>query len=118
SGRTCTGSCVPCTWIDVRKRLNHMRKFLAALFLVAVPVGVCAQSETGGPPQNVRMRIGPLYVNPTLALTNAGIDTNVFNEASDPKRDYTVTITPATDLWVRAGPTWFQTNIREDLVWF
>jgi hypothetical protein len=64
------------------------------------------------------MRLGPLYVNPTLALTNAGVDDNVFNEATNPKRDYTVTITPATDLWLRFGPTWFQSNIREDIVWF
>jgi len=64
------------------------------------------------------MRIGPLYVNPTIALSNAGQDTNVFDEAPNPKTDFTVTISPGTDLWLRFGPTWFQSNIKEDLVWF
>ena len=90
---------------------------LAAVFLLGVHIPVLAQSA-GGPPATVRMRIGPLFINPTLALTNAGIDTNVFNESTNPKRDFTTTITPATDLWLRIGPTWLQTNVREDLVWF
>ena len=29
-----------------------------------------------------------------------------------------MTITPATDLWLRLGPSWLQSNIREDIVWF
>jgi len=95
-----------------------MRWLIALVFLIGAPVGVSAQSEQGGPPQNVRMRIGPLFVNPTMALSNAGVDTNVFNEVTNPKSDYTITITPATDLWLRFGPTWFQGNIKEDIVWF
>jgi len=98
--------------------LKPMRWIIALVFLLGAPAGVFAQSETGGPPQNVRMRIGPLFVNPTLALSNAGVDTNVFNEATNPKSDYTITVTPATDLWLRFGPTWFQGNIKEDIVWF
>ena len=43
-----------------------------------------------------------------MALSNAGTDTNVFNEATDPKKDFTVTVTPATDLWLRLGPSWLQ----------
>jgi len=85
--------------------------------LILTPVGVLAQ-EVGGPPNNVRMRIGPLFVNPTLALSNAGRDTNVFNDPTNPQEDFTVTISPATDLWLRLGPTWAQSNIREDIVWF
>jgi hypothetical protein len=72
----------------------------------------------GEPPASVRMRIGPLYVNPTLALQNAGRDTNVFNDSKNPQEDFTVTISPATDLWLRLGPSWVTSNIREDIVWF
>ena len=59
-------------------------------------------------------------MNPTLALTNAGVDTNVFNEPDQqaPKRDFTVIVTPATDLWLRMGRTWFNGNVREDLVYY
>src|SRR5258708_28797354 len=68
----------------------------------------------------VRLRIGPLLMNPTIALTNIGVDQNVLNEPSDanPKKDFTVTVTPATDLWVRLGRSWVSGNIKEDLVWF
>jgi hypothetical protein len=64
--------------------------------------------------------MGPLWLNPTLSLTNAGIDTNVFNEslADQPKRDFTLTVSPQTDLWLRMGRTWVMGNIKEDIVWY
>jgi len=66
------------------------------------------------------MRIGPLLLNPRVQLSNLGVDSNVFNEAADqnPKSDFTATVTPTTDLWMRIGRSWLQVNIREDLVWF
>ena len=66
------------------------------------------------------MRIGRLMLNPTIALTNLGIDTNVFNEPdqSAPKRDFTLTVTPQTDLWLRMGRSWVTGNVKEDLVWY
>jgi hypothetical protein len=90
------------------------------LVLSLAPVGAFAQSEPGAPPPTVRMRIGPLFINPTLALTNAGVDDNVFNEAdsASPKKDFTVTVTPATDLWLRFGRSWIDANIREDIVYY
>lgn len=97
-----------------------MRKLLTLLVLLWAPGAVFAQSEAGGPPPNVRMRIGPLFINPTLSLGNAGVDTNVFNVAdtAHPDQDFTITISPATDLWMRLGRSWINGTIREDLVWF
>ena len=71
-------------------------------------------------PATVRVRIGPLLLNPILSLTNAGIDTNVFNNAEDdqPKRDFTLTVSPQTDVWLRMGRTWVMGNIKEDIVWY
>jgi hypothetical protein len=68
----------------------------------------------------VRLRLGPLLVNPTLAIPNAGIDTNVFNEPdyADPDKDFTITFTPAADLWMRMGRSWIVGNVKEDLVWY
>jgi hypothetical protein len=64
------------------------------------------------------MRIGPVMLNPAIALTNLGVDDNVFNEAENqnPKEDFTFTVTPASDVWLRVGPTWYTANIGEDLV--
>ena len=68
----------------------------------------------------MRVKLGPLYMNPTLALTNAGVDTNVFNDADNahPQSDFTVTISPHTDLWMRLARTWVQGVINEDIVWY
>ena len=59
-------------------------------------------------------------MNPTISLTNFGFDTNVFNETDgrDPKRDFTATVTPQADLWLRVGRSWLTGNLREDLVWY
>ena len=89
--------------------------------MVSSPLARAQSPEPGAPdPSKVRVRIGPLWLNPTLALTNAGVDTNVFNEADQlaPKQDFTVTVTPATDLWLRFGRTWLNGTIKEDLVYY
>lgn len=75
----------------------------------------------GGPdPQTVRIRMGPFLMNPRLELKNLGVDTNVFNEPDDqnPKRDFTFTLTPSLDTWVRIGRSWTKFGIAEDLVWY
>jgi hypothetical protein len=80
-----------------------------------------AQVSDGGPdPANVRVRMGPLYLNPTIALSNVGVDDNVFNDPTSraPKKDFTVTITPGTDLWLRVGASWVTGTIKEDINWF
>src|SRR5262249_23284127 len=71
-------------------------------------------------PSAIRIRLGPVLLNPTVALTNLGVDNNVFNEPEDqhPKSDFTFTLTPAADLWMRAGSTWLYGRIVEDLNWY
>ncbi len=96
------------------------KEFTLLLMLALAPSVAFAQSEPGAPPANVRVRMGPLFVNPTFALTNAGVDNNVFNEAEsdDPKEDFTLTVTPAVDLWLRFGRTWLRGTINEDIVYY
>jgi hypothetical protein len=89
--------------------------------MLAAVAPLHAQTAEGGPdPAKVRVRIGPLWLNPTVSLTNLGVDDNVFNEPGDllPKRDVTFTVTPTTDLWIRMGRTWVSGSIKEDLVWY
>lgn len=98
------------------------RKVLALLLVVfSGPTWAGAQSIPREPdPSAVRLRLGPFWLSPTVALTNAGVDTNVFNEptAETPQSDFTLTVTPATDWWLRMGRTWLTGNVKEDLVWF
>jgi hypothetical protein len=79
------------------------------------------QTPDGGPaPSQVRVRLGPLLLNPTLALTNLGVDDNVFNEppGAPPRSDFTMTLSPQTDWWMRLGRTWLSGNLRQDIVWY
>jgi hypothetical protein len=95
---------------------------VAVAVVLAGAAGAAAQTERqeGPEPAEVRVRIGPLMMNPTIALTNFGIDTNVLNEPSNrsPKKDVTLTVTPQTELWLRMGRTWLNGVVREDVVWY
>ncbi len=85
----------------------------------AVPA--LAQTDAGGPdPSKIRVRIGPLLMNPTLSITNIGIDHNVFNDPPDknPKDDFTLTLTPVSDFWLPAGSTWITASLSESLNWY
>ena len=79
------------------------------------------QTADGGPdPAAIRVRIGPLLMNPTITMPNLGIDTNVFHDPPfvTPRRDFTFTITPRADMWLRLGRTWLSGAVVEDLVWY
>jgi hypothetical protein len=100
-----------------------MRRTVTALIvmLLVATGNVGAQTLPREPdPDRVRVRFGPLWLNPSIALTNLGVDTNVFYEpdALEPERDFTITLTPQSDYWLRMGRTWVTGNVREDLVWY
>jgi hypothetical protein len=66
-----------------------------------------------------RVHVGPVMLNPVVELKNFGIDTNVFNEPPDrAKRDFTFTLSPQTELWMRMGRTWMTGNVHEDIHWY
>jgi hypothetical protein len=95
-----------------------------AVALLAVMSGLGARPAFAQPaepePTNVRVRIGPLQMNPTISLTNFGVDQNVFNDPPEntPKRDLTATLTPTLDLWLRAGRTRLTGSVKEEIVWY
>lgn len=64
------------------------------------PVGARAQSSQ---PERASIRIGPVEFSPRLAFTNIGIDYNVFNERTDPKRDFTFVAAPDVEVSVHPG---------------
>lgn len=100
---------------DLKKCLS-----IAGLCLLVAPCAFAQGDFVEPNPSKVRVQIGPLWMNPTIALTNLGVDTNVFNEPADlsPKRDFTATITPRTDVWLRLGRTWIVGNVDEGIVWY
>src|SRR5471032_2680760 len=89
---------------------RSVRYALAVALLLGMTSNFAFAQTAGEPPPNVRMRIGPIYINPTMSLSDAGVDDNVFNDpnSATPTRDVTITVTPKTDVWVRFGPSWLQ----------
>lgn len=78
-------------------------RFVAVLWcLVAASAPAIAQEARGGL-ETARFRWGPLGVTPRVALTNLGVDTNVFHDEDEPQRDFTFTVTPGADTWFRLG---------------
>jgi hypothetical protein len=70
----------------------------------AVPSLAAAQeTRPDDPSELARFRFGPIRFTPLLQVRNIGLDTNVFNEASEPERDFTASIGPGADYWVRLG---------------
>jgi len=98
-----------------------LNKACLTLIVIALAApGVRAQEPGQDLDANARLHVGPLALTPTLSLTNLGVDDNVFDrpDAEHPNSDFTMTVTPATDLWLRMGPTWIVGNVKEDLVYF
>src|SRR5213595_794479 len=50
--------------------------------------------------KNYKVHAGPFYLDPAILLKELGVDTNVFNEAQEPRQDFTFTITPQADVAV------------------
>lgn len=96
----------------------RLRAIVAAIGLATFAPPALAQSTSHGPPSSARVRLGPLAVKPTVALTNVGIDTNVFNETDDPKQDVTATIEPQIETWLRLGPARLTSRSRSGLVYY
>jgi hypothetical protein len=99
-----------------------MRNFLFCLLLLVAlglsPVMAYAQEEAPDPSTTARIHFGPLALNPTIGISNVGIDTNVFNTWDDPKQDFTATVTPGTDLWLQAGRTRLSGRANVGYVYF
>jgi len=74
------------------------------LFLGLGARGAFAQAPTSADSvESMPIRFGPLGLSPTLRITNVGIDSNIFNESSDPQSDFTMTVTPRLQARLRTG---------------
>jgi hypothetical protein len=94
--------------------LSRTLFFLAALGAVA-PM---ARAQSTDPVDSARIQFGPFGLTPSIALTDLGIDTNVFNQVDDPKRDFTFTVAPQLNTWFRAGRSRTEVVTRTDFVYF
>jgi len=81
------------------------RTVLATLALAALLLGAVDASaqEADSPTEEMRFHFGPLGFTPSIALSNFGIDNNVFNSADQAKQDTTAAVGPAVRAAMRLG---------------
>jgi hypothetical protein len=83
-----------------------------------LPRGAAAQTTASDPSENARFQYGALRFTPFLAITEIGVDTNVFNQALEPQRDTTATFGPGAEYWVRAGRARVSAKTDVQYNWF
>jgi hypothetical protein len=77
-----------------------------ALVCVFSALGVSASAQEAEDPfETARFRLGPLRFTPAIEITSLGHDSNVFNDADNPKSDTTAAFGPTVQLWMRPAGT-------------
>lgn len=74
---------------------------LTLAMAVLAPAGAAAQGTGEDPLETAMIRLGPVGINPSVVLRNMGVDDNVFNDAENPKSDFTFTVTPKAEVLFR-----------------
>ena len=64
------------------------------------------------------IRLGPLGLTPSVAVTNLGVDTNVFNSSVDPQQDFTLTATPRLQARLRSGRMLLSGTLASGFVYY
>jgi hypothetical protein len=75
---------------------------LVSVTTVLVFCATVSSAQTSDPRESARTHLGPVYVTPSLALDELGLDTNVFNNATE-LSDFTFTVIPGAQLAVPFG---------------
>lgn len=90
------------------------------LFLAGAAATARAQSPLPPDPaeSSSRIRTGPLTLTPRFELLNTGVDSNVFNESENPKKDFTATFRPSLDATVRLSVVRIVYKASLDAVYF
>jgi hypothetical protein len=95
----------------------HRQVCLSACVLLMSASAATAQS-TVDPRTEAKGHFGFLYFTPRVALKEFGVDTNVFNNATE-QSDFTFTAAPHIDLWVPfARRARLTTAVGTDLVYY
>ena len=97
--------------------LQKLMAATAACLLVALASPASGQ-DVPAPEEAARFRFGPIRFTPVLTITSLGVDSNVFNEADNPKSDTTAVFGPLADYWVKLGRTRLIGQTRMDYFYF
>jgi hypothetical protein len=102
---------------EIHRVLRKMALGLVA-WLCAAPV-LAQATAIDDARKSARLRIGGLYLIPTLQLKEFGLDTNVFNVSEAQTPDFTATLSPGTDVAVPVAHRVLTTgHVDADLVYY
>jgi hypothetical protein len=100
--------------VSARRTLARIVLAAAAASAVAAP----ATAQQFDPRTDAAMRAGRLYLTPTVAVREFGVDSNVFND-SEQKSDFTVTLAPDVTIWAPlSNRALLRTSLGTDLVYY
>jgi len=99
-------------------KLRTFRALALACACLAAGVGPAAAQEVEDPYETARFRLGPIRFTPAIQITSVGHDSNVFNEADDPKSDTTAAFGPVVQLWVRPLGTRLTAKVGGQYLYF
>lgn len=93
---------------EVRILDSPLKKSFLVVLIYGVLVSHAAYAQQDpakidDPVANARFHFGVIALDPRAAIQNVGVDTNVFNTATDKQSDFTITVTPGTKLYMRTG---------------
>jgi hypothetical protein len=92
-------------------------RFALAGYLVLLwPAAAYAQLTA--PREAPPIQLGPVDVYPTLQIADAGKDSNVFEDAQDPKSDYTLTVQSRVLTVTKLGLNELMFSTGGDYLWF
>jgi len=70
------------------------------------------------PVDDATIRFGRVGLTPVLTIRDVGRDNNVFNEAANPKSDFTATFSPKLDVLVHPGPVLLTLTTTSDYIYY
>ena len=94
------------------------RRILLAVAALVLVVGPLSAQTTDRPPSAAAVQIGPLVLYPSVRIRDIGVDSNVFNEATDPKDDFSFTVAPQLETVLRVGVLQLTATSGADFVYY
>lgn len=99
-------------------RRSPVGRLVPLVFALSLRVAAAQQATPPDPVESATVRLGPIGFNPALLIRDVGRETNVFNEATDPKSDFTATISPRLEIVMHPGPMRFSYTTTSDYVYY
>ena len=87
---------------------------------LALASSVQAQDLPQDPSESARFHFGAIRFTPYIAITDFGVDTNVYNEtdSNNPKKDTTATLGPGVNYWFKLGQARVAAKSELTYTWF